>query len=276
MKLRHAVIASAMGVAMAASPLVASANFTMNSFNKKQQDDIKAIVKEYLVQNPEILLEVSKALQAKQQQAMMQKATQAIDENGEALFNTQSPAIGNLKGDVTLVEFFDYQCVHCKKMAPVIKGLVDKNSNLRVVYKEFPIFGKSSMFAAEAALAAQMQGKYEALHQALIGKKQHLTPAIVLQAADSVGINTAKLKVDMKSDTVQKALAENRALAEQLHLMGTPAFIIASTPQGSYQKGNASFFVPGAASPESLGDFIAKAAADASNKTQSSSTAATK
>lgn len=232
-----------------------------NSFTPQQQNDIKSIVKSYLIENPEVLLEVSKALQKKQQNQMMEQANDAISSNGEAIFNSNSPVIGNAKGNVTVVEFFDYQCVHCKKMAPVIKGLIKKNTNVRVVYKEFPIFGKSSQFAAEAALAAQMQGKYAALHDALINKTQRLSPSVVLKAADAVGINTAKLKKDMKSETVQKALLENRQLAEKLRLMGTPAFVIGATPGGKFSQGNEAFFVPGAASEESLTQLVDKAAA---------------
>ena len=240
------------------NPMLASA-MPVNSFSDLQKGDIQVIVKEYLVQNPEILLEVSKALQQKQQKNLMQKANQAIDSNASEIFNSKSPETGNPKGDVTVVEFFDYQCSHCKKMAPVLKTLMDKNSNLRVVYKDFPIFGKSSTFASEAVLASQLQGKYHALHEALINKKQRLSSAVVLKAADEVGINTTKLKADMKSEAVQKALLANRKLAEKLHLMGTPAFIIGSTPAGTFSIGSETFFIPGAASVETLTDLIVKA-----------------
>lgn len=258
-KLRNIITAGALGVSLMAMPLVSMAD----SFTQQQQDDIKHIVKDYLIENPEILLDVSKALQKKQQQKMMQQANNAIESNGDELFNSNSPAVGNAKGDVTVVEFFDYQCVHCKKMAPVIKGLLEKKPNVRVVYKDFPIFGKSSQFAAEAALAAAMQGKYLALHEALLNKSQRLSPSVVLQAADSVGINTAKLKKDMKSETVQKELTANRQLAEKLRLMGTPAFVVGSTPGGKYKEGDATFFVPGAASEASLSQLVDKAAASA-------------
>ena len=169
------------------------------------------------------------------------------------------PFAGNSKGDVTIVEFFDYQCVHCKKMAPVLSNLLSKHKNLKVTYFDFPIFGKSSDFAAEAVLAAQIQGKYHALHDALINNSQRLSPAIVIKAADEVGINTTKLKADMKSEAVQKALLSNRQLAGKLKLMGTPAFIVASTPNGVFAKGSQSFFIPGAASEESLNELISQA-----------------
>lgn len=263
MDIKNRLLVGAMTAGLLLSPLAQAAK-KAKGFDDQQKQQIQAIVKDYLIANPEILLEVSKELQRKQQAKMMEQATDAISENGQALFNADSPVVGNAKGDVTIVEFFDYQCVHCKKMAPVLKGLLDKKSNLRVVYKDFPIFGKSSQFAAEAALAAKMQGKYHALHEALLNKSQRLSPSVVLKAADEVGINTAKLKKDMKSEEVQKELLANRQLAEKLRLMGTPAFVIASTPEGKYSAGNVSFFVPGAASESSLIDMVDKAAA--SNK----------
>lgn len=234
----------------------ASAAPTSGSFNAKQEADIQSIVKNYLVKNPEILLEVSKSLQKKQQQKIQKQASSAIDANGDSLFNNKSPVAGNKKGNVTLVEFFDYQCVHCKNMAPVISKLVKEDSNLRVVYKDFPIFGKGSSFAAKAALAAKMQGKYQALHDVLITKKQRLSPSIVIQAADSVGINTTKLKADMKSQAVEDMLKGTMKLAESLRLMGTPAFVVASTPGGKFSHGNKAFFVPGAASESALQNLI--------------------
>jgi len=226
------------------------------SFSKQQESDIKKIVHDYLVNNPEVLLEASKSLQQRQQAMMKKEAQGAIAENAKELFNAGSPVAGNAKGDVTLVEFFDYQCVHCKHMAPILKELVEKNKNLRVVYKDFPIFGKGSDFAARAALAAAMQGKYMELHNALIEKKQRLSPSIILKAADSVGINTTKLKADMKSDKVTGMVKDTMQLAEKLRLMGTPAFVVASTPNGQYKAGGKTFFLPGAASLDALQGVI--------------------
>ncbi len=259
MKLRHMMAASVMSAGVMLNPVNVNAE-QGKLFSEDQQGQIQVIIKDYLLNNPEILLEVSKALQKKQQSKMMDQATQAIEGNADQLFNApNTPFIGNAKGDVTIVEFFDYQCVHCKKMAPVLNNLITKNKNVKVLFKDFPIFGKSSVFASEAVLAAQMQGKYHALHEALINKSQRLSPAVVLKAADEVGINTTKLKADMKSDTVQKALLANRQLAEKLHLMGTPAFVVASTPEGTFSKGSETFFIPGAASEETLADLVSKA-----------------
>lgn len=230
-----------------------------NQMSEAQKKEIQKVVHEYLVTNPEVLIEASQALQKKQQDTMQDQAKSAIQENAEKLFSGNLAVIGNPKGNVTLVEFFDYQCVHCKKMSPVINELVQKEDNLRVIFKEFPIFGKSSDLASRAALAAGMQGKYKAMHEALIKQEQRLNEKVIMEAAKSVGLDMDKLKKDMDSKEVKATLEENRQLAENLHLMGTPAFIIASTPNGDFKKDSDPSFIPGAATAETLQELIKKA-----------------
>jgi protein-disulfide isomerase len=230
------------------------------SLSESQKVEVRKIIHDYLVSNPEVLIEASQALQQKQQQSMQQQAQAAISENAAQLFTDKMTVVGNPKGSVTLVEFFDYQCIHCKKVAPVISELVKANSNLRVIYKEFPIFGASSEQASRAALAAAMQNKYLPMHEALIKQEKRLDDSLINQAAESIGLDMAKFKADLTSKTVTDALEANRKLAEKLHLMGTPAFIIASTPDGAFKKDSTPSFIPGAASKESLQELIKKAA----------------
>jgi protein-disulfide isomerase len=243
-----------------ASPAVMAEDDTVSSMSAAQKKEIEKLVHDYLVANPEVLLEASQALQQKQQQNMQQQAQSAIKENTDQLFQGKMTVVGNPKGNVTIVEFFDYQCIHCKKMSPVINSLIKKDSDLRVVYKEFPIFGKSSELASKAALAAGMQGKYQAMHNALINIDKRLNDKIVMDSAKSLGLDMKKFKVDMDSKEVTEVLEANRALAEKLHLMGTPAFIVASTPGGQFKAGSEPSFIPGAASEESLQELIKKAA----------------
>lgn len=213
-----------------------------------------------MVNNPEVLLEASQALQQKQQQNAQQQAQTAILANVNQLFTDKLAQLGNPNGDITLVEFFDYQCVHCKKMAPVISALIKNNNNLRVVYKEFPIFGKSSESASRAALAAALQGKYQAMHELLINQDKPLNDQSIKDAAQKInGLNLTKFKKDMDSNEVSAALDANRQLAEKLHLMGTPAFIVAATPAGQFKEGSQPAFIPGAASEEALQELIKKA-----------------
>lgn len=259
MKFKSLLTVGALAASMASSAIAADTN-PATPMSDAQKKEIEKVVHDYLVANPEVLLEVSQALQQKQQQNMQQQAQSAIKDNTDQLFQGKTTVVGNPKGNVTIVEFFDYQCIHCKKMSPVIDSLLKKDSDLRVVYKEFPIFGKSSELASRAALAAGMQGKYQAMHNALISIDKRLNDQIVMATAKSLGLDMKKLKTDMQSKEVTAILDANRELAEKLHLMGTPAFIVASTPNGQFKAGSEPSFIPGAASEESLQELIKKAA----------------
>ncbi|MFI4962378.1 MAG: DsbA family protein [Legionellales bacterium] len=263
MKATHFLMAGAVVTSLVSGALMAAdapAAPTASTMGDAQKKDVEKVVHDYLVANPEVLLEASQALQAKQQQNMQQQAQSAISENAPVLFDGKLTTSGNAKGNVTVVEFFDYQCIHCKKMAGTMESLIKKDSDLRIVYKEFPIFGKSSEVASRAALAAGMQGKYQALHDALLKTDKRLDDKVVMDSAKSLGLDMKKLAKDMKSKEVTDILDANRQLAEKLHLMGTPAFIVASTPAGTFKAGTEPSFVPGAASEESLQEMIKKAA----------------
>ncbi|MCR9192523.1 MAG: DsbA family protein [Gammaproteobacteria bacterium] len=226
-----------------------------------QKKQIEQVVHDYLVSNPEVLIEASQALQKKQQETMQTQARTAIAEHGSALVSGSLTVAGNPKGDVTLVEFFDYQCVHCIKMKPVIDALIKKNPNLRVVYKEFPIFGKESELASRVAIVAAKQGKYMAFQDAIFKSgQQHLDEEKVMAIAKKVGLNMETLKADMNTPEVTKLLGESRSLAESIHLMGTPAFVILATPNGKYKAGGEVSFLPGAADEADMQVLINKSA----------------
>lgn len=255
MKLKNLLSIGALTACMVSPALIAA-----NNMSPEQQKDIEKVVHDYLVNNPEVLVEASQALQQKQQQNVQQQAKSAILENADQLFGGKLAVAGNPKGNVTLVEFFDYQCIHCKKMAPIIGGLIKKDKNLRVVYVEFPIFGKSSEVASQAALAAAMQGKYLQMHEALLKIDKRLDDKIVMDTAKSIGLNMTKLQKDMNSKAVTNLLDANRQLAEKMHLMGTPAFVVAATPAGKFNAKTEPAFIPGAASEDALQDLIKKTA----------------
>lgn len=225
-------------------------------FSATQKEEIEGIIRNYLVTNPEVLVEASRALQQKERQKAMEKAQKAIPENADKLFNSlNSQVTGNPKGDVTLVEFYDHQCHYCKQVAPLVQKIREGDKNLRVVFKEFPIFGANSEYAAKAALAARKQGKYVVLHDALLKEKGKLNPALVLKIAKDAGIDTTQLKKDMKDPLIAKQLEENKKLASALGLNGTPAFVIASYPVTKEMK---YFFVPGVPSEAMLTNLIKK------------------
>ena len=233
------------------------------TFTPAQKVEIGQIIRDYLVKdNPAVLIEASQALQSQQQAQVQKKAQTAIAQHGGALVGGNLTVAGNPKGDVTLVEFFDYACGHCIKMKPVINALIEKNPNLRVIYRVFPIFGKESETASRVAIAAAMQGKYGDIHAKLFNGEHQLNEEKILSIAKKSGLDMSKLKIDMNSSKVSSILDESRKLAEAIHLMGTPAFIVLSTPNGEFKSGSESTFVPGATSQANLQDLIKKASVE--------------
>jgi len=254
MKFTSLITASALASLMASPAVMAE-----NTFSPDQKKQIEVIIHDYLVNSPDVLMEASQALQAKQQLTMQKEAKSAISQNAKELLKGKLAIDGNSKGSVTVVEFFDYQCVHCKKMKPVMIEMLGKNTNVRVIYKEFPIFGKNSEFASKAALAAAMQGKYIPFHEALLQIDKPLDNDVVLAAAKTAGLDIAKLKVDMDSKVIAHELDANRKLAEKMHLMGTPAFVVMTTPGGVLKEGTEPAFIPGGTTYEALQALIDKA-----------------
>lgn len=226
-------------------------------FDAAQQKQIEQIVQNYLLKNPQILVQMSENLQQQQMKkvANIEKQAQAvIPKISKQLFNAQtSPVSGNANGQITLVEFFDYQCPHCKDMAKIIEEISTKNPKLRIVYKEFPIFGGASDFAAKAALAANMQNKYLSFHNALMQTQGRLTDQQILDIAKQDGINIKQLQDDMKSPAVTKELKQNIMLAGKLKLPGTPAFVVGPTDK---KKASDSILIPGQTSANILEKVI--------------------
>ncbi|MBW8728935.1 MAG: DsbA family protein, partial [Inquilinus limosus] len=144
----------------------------------------------------------------------------------EIFRSASSPVIGNAQGDVTLVEFFDYQCGYCKRAQPDLERLVKQDTGLKVVLKEFPILGPASVTAARASLAAKMQGKYLEFHTKMMGLKGQLTDQVIYDTAQQVGLDLDKLKQDMNDASVVAELRANMDLAQALGVQGTPAFVI--------------------------------------------------
>lgn len=198
-----------------------------SSFNDAQKAEIGQIVRDYLLANPEILLELSQTLDAKQKEAEAQQREVAMAANADQIFRSPHDHVaGNPQGDVTIVEFFDYNCSWCKTGFSEVVSLIEQDKNLRVVLKEFPIFGGDSDYAARAAVAARNQGKYWELHSALFSHEGKVTKLVVDEAAKAAGLDLAKLKTDMESQEVTDIIGANHTLAQSLAIKGTPAFII--------------------------------------------------
>ena len=127
---------------------------------------------------------------------------------------------------MTLAEFFDYRCPYCKQVLSSVETLLAEDKRLRFVYKELPVLGADSVTAARAALAARKQGKYDAMHRALMSIKGQIDEAAVFKAAGSVGLDVERLKRDMAAPEIDRMLKANSSLAEALEIRGTPAFVV--------------------------------------------------
>jgi len=219
--------ATAVTALMLSSALPAAAE----EFSAPQKTEIEGIIRDYIVSHPEVLQEAIAELDRRQAEADTAKAKVAIASNAEALFNSSRQVVlGNAKGDVTMVEFFDYNCGFCKKTLPDMAELLKDDPKLKVVLKEFPVLGPGSVEAAKVAVAVRMQDKggrkYWDFHQKLLGGRGQADKARALAVAKEVGMDMTRLDKDLASDEVKTSIDESLKLAETLGLSGTPSFII--------------------------------------------------
>jgi protein-disulfide isomerase len=201
------------------------------NFNPAQRTEIEAIIKDYLLKNPEVLQDVMQELEKRQAIAETEKAKGAIAANKEAIFNSpRQVTLGNPKGDVTMVEFFDYNCGYCKRAMADMMDLLKTDPKLKIVLKEFPVLGEGSVQAAQVAAALSLQDKsgkkYLDFHQKLLGSRGQADKTRALAAAKEAGADMARLEKDMNSPEVRAALEESFKLAETLGLNGTPSYVI--------------------------------------------------
>ncbi len=193
-------------------------------------DPFEQRVRDYLLANPEVIMEALQVLQERQRAAAAENLRRTIEARSDEILNDPaSPVGGDPAGDVTVVEFFDYNCPYCRQVAPTMAELERADPDLRLVYKEFPILGEGSEFAARAALAARKQGRYVPFHRALMAADERLERDTVLEIARAVGLDVARLEADMADPAIAAAIARNRALAGALGIDGTPAFVVGET-----------------------------------------------
>ena len=217
-------------------------------FTPIQREAIEGIIRDYLMHNPDVLIEALRGAEDRLNREADARAEKALAQRRSEIFDDPaSPVGGNPRGDVTIVEFFDYRCPYCKQVLPALQALLKEDGKLRFVYKEMPVLGPPSVTAAHAALAAQRQGKYEAFHTALMATKGQITEDTLYKLAGSVGLDVDRLKQDMKAPDIDQALKANLALADALNIHGTPGFII----------GN--HIVPGALDLDTLKSMVADA-----------------
>ncbi len=190
-------------------------------------DRVKELALEAIRENPEILLEAFQLIEKREQQRQTAAAATVLSENRDRLENDpNAPVLGNPNGDVTVVEFFDYNCPYCRRVKPHIEALLEADPNVRLVYREWPILGDGSVFAARAALAAREQGLYEEFHWALMEMAGRAEEASVMQMAEKIGLDVAQLQRDMKSPEIDAHIKASMELSRALGFNGTPSFVI--------------------------------------------------
>lgn len=230
---RKAVVASSgmlrafLCAGMVASSLPALAG---DSLSPARKEEIRTVLKEYLHEHPEVVVEALQASQRKQEAQLRERQKLSLSALKERLeSDPDSPVWGNPKGNVTLVDFSDYNCPFCKRMYPTVEEIVAKDGNVRVVVKELPILGPESLISARYALAAKKQGKYAELRNALMTLPGRPDEKTVQDTARRLKIDVEQLKRDISAPEIDRELRKNQELAESLGISGTPAFVVGSS-----------------------------------------------
>ena len=207
-------------------------------------DRIKKLAIEAILENPQVIMEAV-AILKKRESDQATSGTKSIRLQLES--DPGSPNLGNINGDVTVIEFFDYNCGYCRQAGKTIQALIASDPKIRVIFREWPVLGEGSNFAARAVLASAEQGKYEEFHWALMNGKVRATKAVVMKVARDLGLDIAKLKANMVSQTVDLHLEQSNMLAQNLGFTGTPAFIVGNEK------------VPGMISFNQISELVAEA-----------------
>jgi protein-disulfide isomerase len=228
MTLKLRLLAPALFAIALALPTAAPAQ----TFSDGQRGDIEKIVREYLLAHPEVLQEALGELDKRQAAAEIEKHRAAVAENAALIYSSpRQITLGNPQGDITVVEFFDYNCGFCKKAMSDMNDMIKSDPKIKFVLKEFPVLGEGSQQAAQVAVAVRMQDKtggkkYLEFHQKLLGGRGAADKARALAVAKEVGMNMAQIEKDLASAEIKSTLDESFKLAEALGLNGTPSYIV--------------------------------------------------
>ncbi|MGZ9108428.1 MAG: DsbA family protein [Micavibrio sp.] len=226
---RSTMYAAMTAILVAFSPLAAQAQDTAAApaFNEAQMKALDTVIHDYIMENPRVIMDAVEQYRQNQDEMDAKAFSVKIKEKHEAIYNDpSSPVAGDKDGDVTLVEFFDYNCGYCKQAFKDVQKLIDEDKKLRVVFKEIPILSESSHTAARYAQAADKQGKYWEFHQALMNSSGQINEAKLESVAKDVGLDVEKLKKDADSAEIRTAIEKNLELARSIGISGTPGFVI--------------------------------------------------
>ncbi len=226
---KKAVIAGLVIGAVAAAPAMLKAEEAApaaGGFSAAQKEEIGGVIKDYLMSNPEVIVEAMQALQEKQQKEQDQQALTKIKEYEQVFASDKFPFIGAKDADVIVVEFFDYNCGYCKKAFPDIQALSKEDKKIKFVFMEMPILGPSSLDAAKWAVAAHKQGKYFELHTELMNFQGEKNEAALTDMAKKAGLDIEKAKTDIASEETQALINDSVQIAQAIGIQGTPGFIV--------------------------------------------------
>ncbi|TYC58555.1 DsbA family protein [Rhodobacterales bacterium] len=214
---------------LAAGALVMSVSGGTAAAQDIDRSEIEKIVREYIVQNPEIIAEALTELDRREKAAEEAARRQTLAESADVLFNSSRQVVlGNPEGSVTLVEFFDYNCGYCKRAHGDMVKLIEENPDLKVVLKEFPVLGQGSVEAAQVAVAVNSVApeKYGEFHEALLLSRGQANRASAIRAATDIGLDEDELEAAMKTDEAGQTIEEVYSLANRLGLTGTPSYVV--------------------------------------------------
>jgi protein-disulfide isomerase len=197
------------------------------SFNQQEQAEIRALVRDYLVRNPDVLKEALDALQTRV----------SADRWREITSDRRDFSIGPANAPIVVVEYFDYHCTYCHAAYDWVRDLVRTRGDVRLILKELPVLGPGSMEAARASLAAMPQGRYWAFHGALIGYRGDLTPEAIDALARQAGVDVPRMRRAMESPEITRQLEEIRAQAIEYQFEGTPGFVINGETVPGFNRG---------------------------------------
>ncbi len=200
-----------------------------DSFTQGQRGEIVRILREALVKDPSILRDAVEALQTADRNQEAGAASAALNANRAALIDPADPVAGNPAGDITIVEFFDIRCPYCKRLDAPMAELLKRDPQIRLIYKDLPVLGPPSMLGAKALLAAQRQGRYEALRDALMHGDAQATKDGIRAEAERLGLDWARMSQDMDAPEIAARIQNNLHLASALGIQGTPAMVIGDT-----------------------------------------------
>lgn len=219
-----------------------AAALDLDAMTPDERSAFRAEVRSYLLENPEVLEEAIAVLQARQQQAQANGEAALVQAYADAIFNDGHSFVGgNPDGDITVVEFMDYRCGYCKRAFPEVEALVADDGNIRYIVKEFPILGEQSVLASRFAIATQLVAgdvAYKDVHNTLMEFRGDVTAQALVRIADALALDMAAISAEMDSDAVNKIIAENRALAQQLQITGTPTFVFQNQLVRGYIEGD--------------------------------------